>query len=193
MPRKSRVDSRACLWDAHPMKPAADSEVVMTQMILPSDANPLNAAFGGRIMEWIDICGAVAAQRHCRQNVVTASMDELHFHAGIRVGWIVILRARVIATFRTSMEVGVTVTAENPLTGEQDLTTSALLTFVALAEDGSRVAVPQLILQTEAERIAADEARRRREQRLAHRGQHSSWQKLVGAPGGGEDDGGRSS
>ena len=158
------------------------SEAVMTQMILPSDANPLNAAFGGRIMEWIDICGAVAAQRHCRQNVVTASMDELHFHAGIKVGWIVILRARVIATFRTSMEVGVTVTAEDPLTGEQHLTTSALLTFVALEEGGARVPVPPLALETDQDRAAADEARRRRQSRLAHKGEAPGWQKLVGRP-----------
>src|SRR4051812_14236701 len=109
-------------------------------------------------MEWIDICGAVAAQRHCRQNVVTASMDDLHFHAGIKVGWIVVLRARVIAAFNTSMEVGVTVTAENPLTGEQSLTTSALLTFVALDAQGDKVPVPRLELETEDERKAAAEA-----------------------------------
>src|SRR6266849_6095665 len=112
-------------------KSPRDSEAVMTQMILPPDANPLNAAFGGKVMEWIDICGGIAAARHCRQVVVTASMDELHFHAPIRVGWIVNLRARVLAAFRTSMEVGVMVNAENPFTGESSLTTSALLTFVA--------------------------------------------------------------
>src|SRR6476646_2922929 len=111
---------------ALPYKPPSESEAVMTQMILPSDANPLNAAFGGKVMEWIDICGGIAAQRHCRQVVVTASMDDLHFHAPIRVGWIVTLRARVLATFHTSMEVGVTVHAENPIIGEQSLTTSAL-------------------------------------------------------------------
>jgi acyl-CoA hydrolase len=154
----------------------------MTQMILPSDANPLNAAFGGRIMEWIDICGGVAAQRHCRQNVVTASMDELHFHAGIKVGWIVILRARVIAAFRTSMEVGVTVTAEDPLSGAQQLTTSALLTFVALASDGGRVPVPALTAETDQDHAAAQEAGRRRAVRLSHRDPSSTWHKLVGSP-----------
>src|SRR3954463_1200085 len=99
-----------------PGKPARESEVVMTHMILPSDANPLNAAFGGRVMEWIDICAGIAAQRHCRHIVVTASMDDLHFHAPVQVGWTVTLRARVLATFHSSMEVGVTVTAENPFT-----------------------------------------------------------------------------
>src|SRR5712692_4632197 len=106
-------------------KSPQESLAIMTQMILPSDANPLNAAFGGRVMEWIDICGGVAAQRHCRQVVVTASMDDLHFHARIRVGWIVNLRARVLAAFTTSMEVGVTVPAEHPLDGMRKLATSA--------------------------------------------------------------------
>src|SRR6516165_3771105 len=123
-------------------KSPRESEVTMTQMILPSDANPLNAAFGGKVMEWIDICGGIAAQRHCRQVVVTASMDDLHFHAPIRVGWVVTLRARVLAAFRSSMEVGVRVTAENPLVGQHHLTTTALLTFVALNSDGTRAAVP---------------------------------------------------
>jgi hypothetical protein len=85
-------------------KSPRESEVVMTQLILPSDANNLNSAFGGKVMEWIDICGAVAAQRHCRQVVVTASMDDLHFHAPIRVGWIALLRSRVLAAFRTYLE-----------------------------------------------------------------------------------------
>lgn len=160
-------------------KSPADSECVMTQMILPQDANPANAAFGGKVMEWIDICGAVAAQRHCRQIVVTASMDDLHFHAPIRVGWIVTLRSRVIATFRTSMEVGVTVTAENPLTGEHSLTTSALLTFVGLSHQGERQPVPPLLLTTEPERLAFREAEVRRSERLTRKKTHSSWQDLL--------------
>ncbi|WP_224245906.1 acyl-CoA thioesterase [Hyalangium gracile] len=156
-----------------------DSEVVMTQLILPSDANNLNSAFGGKVMEWIDICGAVAAQRHCRQVVVTASIDDLHFHSPIRVGWIAQLRARVLAAFRTSMEVGVTVHAENPLTGERSLTTSAVMTFVALNKDGGRVMVPPLKLETEAERGAAREAEERRGQRLARRKEAQAWLRVM--------------
>lgn len=161
-------------------KPPRESEVVMTQMILPSDANPLNAAFGGRIMEWIDICGAVCAQRHCRNPVVTASMDDLHFHTPIRVGWIVTLRARVLAAFRSSMEVGVTVTGENPLTGERHLTTSALLTFVALGQDGGKVEVPPLQPENDDERVAQAEAHARRDERLSRRGKGTHWQKVLG-------------
>ncbi|MGQ0504308.1 MAG: acyl-CoA thioesterase [Myxococcaceae bacterium] len=151
----------------------------MTQMILPPDANPLNAAFGGKIMEWIDVCGGVSAQRHCRQVVVTASMDELHFHAPIRVGWIVTLKARVIAAFHTSMEVGVTVTAEDPLTGNTSITTSALLTFVALDKQGTKVPVPPLAIETEEEKVAFQEAHRRRYERLAHRNEGKEWLRVL--------------
>jgi acyl-CoA hydrolase len=160
-------------------KPASQSEAVMTQVILPSDANPLNAAFGGRVMEWIDICAGVAAGRHCRHAVVTASMDDLHFHTPIGVGWVVTLRARVLAAFRTSMEVGVTVHAENLLTGAQHLTTSALLTFVALNADGTKAPVPPLRLDTEAERTAAAEAHVRRKARLERKQSGSSWQAVL--------------
>lgn len=160
-------------------KSPAESVAVMTQMILPSDANPLNAAFGGRVLEWIDICGAIAAGRHCRHAVVTASMDDLHFHASIRVGWVVTLRARVLATFRSSMEVGVRVSAENPLTGEQHLTTTALITFVALNPDGSRAEVPPLRLETEPERAAFQAAHARRHERLERKDSVLEWQRLL--------------
>lgn len=160
-------------------KSPRDSEVVMTQMILPPDANNLDAAFGGKVMQWIDICAAIAAQRHCRQVVVTASMDDLHFHAPIKVGWTATLHGRVLATFRTSMEVGVTVHAENPLTGERSLTTSALLTFVALDKAGNRIPVPPLLLTTEEERVAFREAEERRAQRIARKKESHAWLKAM--------------
>jgi len=165
-----------------PAKSPRESEVTMTQMILPSDTNAVNSAFGGKVMEWIDICAAVAAQRHCRQVVVTASMDDLHFHAPIRVGWTVTLHSRVIAAFRTSMEVGVTVVAENPLTGERHIATSALLTFVAINAEGKRMPVPPLKLETEQEREAFREAEQRRQERLSRKQTSLSWQQLI-APG----------
>lgn len=165
-----------------PAKSPRESEVTMTQMILPSDTNAVNSAFGGKVMEWIDICAAVAAQRHCRQVVVTASMDDLHFHAPIRVGWTVTLHSRVIAAFRTSMEVGVTVVAENPLTGDRNIATSALLTFVALTADGKRMPVPPLKLETDQEREAFREAEQRRQERLSRKQTSLSWQQLI-APG----------
>ena len=163
------------------MEPKSPSEsiAVMSQIILPSDANPLEAAFGGRVLEWIDICGAIAAGRHCRHAVVTASMDDLHFHASIRVGWVVTLRARVLAAFRSSMEVGVRVIAENPLTGEQHLTTTALITFVALEPDGSRAPVPPLRLESDEERAAFHAAHARRRERLERKGNVLAWRRLL--------------
>ena len=146
----------------------------------PTPTIVIGTAFGGKVMEWIDVCGGIAAQRHCRQVVVTASMDDLHFHAPIRVGWIVTLRARVLAAFHTSMEVGVTVTAEDPLTGQKSLTTSALLTFVALDARGKTVPVPPLKLDSEAERKAFQEAHARRDDRLARKQTGTSWQELLG-------------
>jgi acyl-CoA hydrolase len=151
----------------------------MVQILLPGDANALGAAFGGSVMGWIDICGAVAAQRHCRQNVVTASMDDLHFHAPIKVGMTVTLRARVIAAFAHSMEVGVTVWAEEPTTGEATFTTSALLTFVPLDKEGHRLEVPGLLLETDDDRLAAAQAAVRREERLARKIEGTSWHKLL--------------
>lgn len=149
-------------------------------MILPSDTNALQGAFGGKVMQWIDVCAAIAAQRHCRRLVVTASMDDLHFHASVRLGWYVILKARVLAAFTTSMEVGVTVHAENPLTGERQLTTRALLTFVALDEHGKKARVPPLQVESDAERRAAEEAHARRSERIARREHGQSWLELLG-------------
>ena len=160
-------------------KPASYSVVETAHLLLPGDANSLGAAFGGSVIGWIDIAAAISAQRHCRQIVVTASMDDLHFHAPIKVGWTVNIKARVIAAFTSSMEVGVTVHSENPLTGDRALTTSALLTFVALDKDGQRVGVPSLLLTSPAEKIANAEAQARRKDRLARRAEGASWPALV--------------
>ncbi len=162
-----------------PPKSASDSEVIQTHLILPPDANALNTAFGGKVMEWIDICAGISAQRHCRQVAVTASMDDLHFHVPMRVGDIVILRARVLATFHTSMEVGVTATRENPMTGERTLATSALLTFVALDAEGKKAVVPPLKVESPMEQAAMTEATQRRQWRLERKGSHSNWLRLL--------------
>jgi len=162
-------------------RPAADSIVQMVQIVLPSDANALGAAFGGSVMGWIDICAAVCGQRHSRQTVVTASMDDLHFHAPILVGWTVSLKARVIAAFSSSMEIGVTVHAENPSTGERTLTTSALLTFVALGKDGTRLTVPPLLVTNELEAQAVEDAKQRKADRLNRKDRSHRWRQLLDA------------
>ena len=120
-------------------------QVTMTELVLPSHTNALGSVFGGVIMSWIDIAGAIAAQRHSRRAVVTASIDDLHFVAPVYVGWVVNLRASVNYVARTSMEVGVRVDAENPRTGETFHTATAYLTFVALDEKFKPVEVTPLV------------------------------------------------
>jgi acyl-CoA hydrolase len=150
-----------------PGKPPRESRVEKTELILPSDANPLGTVFGGRVMAWIDIAAGITAARHCRRHVVTVSMDTLHFHAPMKVGEVAILEAKVNAAFNTSLECGVTVHSEDLLTGERRLCTSSFLTFVALGTDGKPTRVPPLAPETEAEQKAFAEAQLRRAERLA--------------------------
>ena len=139
---------------------------VMTQVVLPGDANALGTAFGGRIMQWIDIAAAVACQRHCRRRVVTASMDQLDFVMPIKTGMVVELNAQVNAAFRTSMEAGVRVESEDPVTGERIHACTAYLTFVAQDDAGAAVAVPELVLETDEDRRRHADACERRKGRL---------------------------
>ncbi|WP_291988733.1 hotdog domain-containing protein, partial [Luteitalea sp.] len=105
--------------------------------------------------------------RHSRSRVVTAAVDGLQFLHPIKVGDLILLKAEVTATFRTSMEVEVRVMSEETLTGQRKLTSHAYLTFVAIDADGRRVEVPDLVLETDAQRTRAIEAESRRQQRLA--------------------------
>jgi acyl-CoA hydrolase len=139
----------------------------MVQVVLPNDANPLGFILGGTVMHLIDIAGAIACFRHTRHRVVTAAVDGLQFLHPIKVGDLILLKAQVTATFRTSLEVEVRVMSEETLTGQRRLTSHAYLTFVAIDADGRRVEVPDLVLETDDERQRAAEARARRDQRLA--------------------------
>lgn len=150
-------------------KRVADSTTTMSEIVLPSDSNSLGSAFGGKVMQWIDVCGAIASQRHCRKTVVTASMDELHFRAPIRMGQIALLEARVNAAFSRSLEVEVVVHSEDPKTGERRLCCDALLTFAALDDDFRPTAVPPLLAEDEDERARAEAAAERRARRLEAR------------------------
>ncbi len=145
------------------------SEVIMTQLVLPTHTNSLDTVFGGTVMSWIDIAAAIAAQRHAQREVVTASIDELHFLAPIYKGWVVNLRASVNFVARTSMEVGVKVESENPTTGEKFHTASAYLTFVCIGSNGKPALVPPLELETNEQRRRNREAQVRREDRLKRR------------------------
>ena len=148
----------------------SESKTVMTEMVLPQHTNALGSIFGGVIMSWIDICGAITAQRHARLPVVTASIDYLQFVKPVMIGWTVNLKASVNYVGKTSMEVGVRIDAENPRTGETFHTASAYLSFVALDEKRTPLPVEGLILETEDERRRNGDAKRRREARLGLRG-----------------------
>ncbi len=150
-------------------KTPSESRVVMTQLVLPTDTNALDTIFGGVVMSWIDICGAIAAQRHSSKVVVTASLDDLHFIAPVYKGWVVNVKGQVNFVHKTSMEVGVRVDAENPQTGEHYHTASAYLTFVALDVNKRPSVVRPLILETDEDRRHWSEAERRRELRLKRR------------------------
>lgn len=117
-------------------------------------------------MSWIDIAAAIAAQRHSQKQVVTASIDALHFIAPVKKGWIVNLKASVNFTARTSMEVGVRVDAENPITGETFHTASAYLTFVALDSNSKPAIIPPVVPETSDEKRRFQRAQQRRERRL---------------------------
>jgi acyl-CoA hydrolase len=146
-------------------RPVCDSKSEMTEIVLPNDANPLNALLGGRLMHWIDMAAAMAAHRHSRQYVVTASIDHLDFLVPVRVGDIVILRSSVNRVYRTSMEVGVKVWVENYHTESNQHVSSAYLTFVAVDAGGRRLPVAPVIPETDEEKRRYEDALRRRELR----------------------------
>jgi acyl-CoA hydrolase len=137
-----------------------------SEIALPNDANPLGNLLGGRVMHLVDLAGAIAATRHSRRPVVTASVDYMTFLHPVHIGELVMLKSQVNRVFRTSMEVGVKVWVEDLATGEVRHTSSAYLTFVALGPGGERVAVPPVIPETEEEKRRYDEAGVRREWRL---------------------------
>ena len=147
-------------------KRASESETEMVQVVLPNDANPLGFILGGTVMHLIDIAGAIACHRHTRTLLVTAAVDGLEFLHPIKVGDLIILKARVTCVFTTSLEVRVEVHSEETLTGRRQLTSRAFLTFVAIDRDGGRVRVPPLLVETDEERVICEEAHRRRAERL---------------------------
>jgi acyl-CoA hydrolase len=138
----------------------------MVQVVLPNDANPLGFILGGTVMHLIDIAAAIACHRHTRSLLVTAAVDGLQFLHPIKVGDLIILKARVTAAWSTSLEAEVEVFSEEILTGLRKLTSRAYLTFVTIDTAGNRVSVPPLILDTEDEKRKAVEAEARRAERL---------------------------
>jgi acyl-CoA hydrolase len=141
----------------------------MTELVMPQQINPLGSVFGGWVMSMMDKAAAMAATRHCRGPVATASVDSIDFLAPMSLGDIVRFSAFLTQVFSTSMEVAVEVESEHPMTGDRVKTCSAFITMVCLGPDGRPRPAPGLELTTPAERHRAGQAEERRQLRLSRR------------------------
>lgn len=148
------------------VKKAMDSQVVMTELVLPNDTNTFGNLMGGRLMYWMDIAAALSAMKHCGAPVVTASVDNISFEAPIRLGNVVHIEAKISRAFTTSMEIHLRVWGEDVLHQYKYKSNEAYYTFVALDPNGKPRAVPSMMPETETEKKLFDGAMRRRQVRL---------------------------
>jgi acyl-CoA hydrolase len=144
-------------------KSVQNSIVIMHELVLPNDTNVLGNILGGRVMHYMDICAAMSAYKHARSPVVTASVDRLNFLAPAKMGDILILKSSVNYTGNTSMEVGVRIESENPISGEINHTASAYLTFVSLDDNRKPKAVEKINPESFDEIRRLKDAERRKE------------------------------
>lgn len=147
-------------------KNAIETLTVMTEMVLPNDTNVLFNLRGGKLLHWMDIAAAIAAQKHANMTVVTASVDNVSFENPIKLGEVVTLQARVTRAFNTSMETYIEVWTEDHRLKKRLKANEAFYTFVALDDNGNKAKVPQLVPQTMEEKDMYDRALRRRQLRL---------------------------
>ncbi len=145
---------------------ASESFTVMNEIVLPNDTNTFGNLMGGRLMYWMDIAGAMASSKHCNSPCMTASVDNLSFKNPIKIGNIVHIEAQVSRAFNTSMEVHMRVWGEDSLHQYKYESNEAYFTFVALDPNGKPRKVPQLIPETEEEKLLYEGALRRRQVRL---------------------------
>ena len=150
-------------------KEVTASRTIMTQTVFPNDVNNNDTLYGGRLLDWIDMLGGIVAKKHSRSSIVTASIDSLNFLNPIRQQDIVTLEAWVNFVGRTSMEIEVRVTSENPFTAETSKNCRAFLTYVAMDEEENPKEVPKLILSNEEEKRRFEQAKERRAERLRRR------------------------
>jgi acyl-CoA hydrolase len=150
-------------------KEVSESRTIMTQGVLPNDVNNYGTLYGGRLLDWIDMLGGIVAKKHSRSAIVTASIDSLAFLNPIKQSDIVTLEAWVNFVGRTSMEIEVRVTSENPFTTETSKNCRAFLTYVAMGENGHPKEVPSLALINDEERERFENAKERRAERLRRR------------------------
>lgn len=149
-----------------PSKSPQNSFTIMNELVLPNDTNTLNNLMGGRLLHWMDIAAAISAQKHCNRIVVTASVDNVSFQHPIKLGDVITIEAKVSRAFNTSVEVRLSVWAENIPSGSRVKSNEAFYTFVALDNEGKTVSVPAIVPETEEEQKLYDGALRRRQLRL---------------------------
>jgi acyl-CoA hydrolase len=136
----------------------SESHTELTELLLPNDTNTLGRALGGAVLHWMDVCGAIAGMRFANEQCVTASMDHVDFISPIDIGEVAVIEGYVFRTGRTSLDVKVDVSAEDPRTDEMRETTTSFFTFVALDEAGSPTEVPDLVCETESEEARREAA-----------------------------------
>ena len=150
-------------------KSPAMSKSEMTVRMFPSNANPSGNVFGGYILKQIDLIAGLVAQRHAQTNAVTASIDRVNFLKPVFVGDVLVLHARLNYVHRSSMEIEISVSAENLAKGTSTLTGTALVTMVALDKNSKPTQVPELILESEEDKRKFAEGKLRMEQRIKER------------------------
>nr|WP_294774324.1 acyl-CoA thioesterase [uncultured Flavobacterium sp.] len=141
----------------------SDSLTVLTDLVLPSETNPLNNLFGGELLARMDRAASIAARRHSRRIVVTASVNHVAFNRAIPLGSVVTVEAKVSRAFTSSMEIFIDVWIEDRESGNRTKANEAIYTFVAVDETGNPVPVPALEPETELEKSRFDAALRRKQ------------------------------
>ena len=155
-------------------KARSESSTTVVRIMMPMDANVAGNVFGGTILRLVDEVASIVAFRHARKNVVTASIDRMDFLAPVYIGDLLRLNASINYVHRTSMEVGVRVEAEDPLTGQVRHTGTCFLTYVALDKDRRPTPVPTLSPETEEDKRRLTEAKLRRDLRLQQIGKRDA-------------------
>ena len=144
-------------------KTPKESRSILTEIVLPNDTNNLDNLMGGRLMYWMDIIAATAAQRHSNRTSVTASVNNVSFNNPIPRASVVTIEANISRSFTSSMEIFLDVWAEDTLSGEKTKCNEAIYTFVAVSKLGKPVKVPTVTPETELEQERFDGALRRRQ------------------------------
>lgn len=150
-------------FSAMTAKTPSDSRTVMTDLVLPSETNPLNNLFGGELLARMDRAASIAARRHSRRITVTASVNHVAFNRAVPLGSVVTVEAAISRTFRTSMEVYIDVWIEDRFSGERDKANEAIYTFVAVDDTGVPTEVPPLKPESKLEQERYEAALRRKQ------------------------------